>query len=550
LLEEVVGEAEEHELLPRLSGVTQTLQEQLLTLPKDKPGRTTALRYVSALREILGGAEPPPAEVAPEVLKERRLIGAHVGVVTSSVTGRKEDYSQYQPRGRYTKNEALGRYFVASLYAARAGFALRDSAATGVTPAMADEQTQAALLIARTIAGNEGLREEYGRLDRLLAIVAGNSDDISPGELLEFSGETAEQGNGGVAAVRRRIVDSARSAGRLPRIVGGIVDSGKLEKGVSVAEATISFRLLGQRFSPDSAAIQTLVYDRVTDYRGKGVPFTMTTIAGRSVRGFPTVFDLMASLGSVRSAQILAKTNDSNYTNYDHGIGEAGRLMRQAARNPKSLDEMNLRLAYRLAVLPGGEVLNAAIGAWTQNRHVMLLYAKQSYTPTSKAIRVEPPASERTDARLETAPELYGDMIENLYTLETVLERPVLRQRVERFIALLRTVREIGYRQDGGERSGRDVTELNDIDITLKSIIGRQDRPLAVDIHTEPNSGQVVEEGIGFPRVVNHERLRGGRFDCYEFKQPMDKRLTDEMWEKLLGEGMLPRSTTALTGGF
>jgi hypothetical protein len=252
----------------------------------------------------------------------------------------------------------------------------------------------------------------------------------------------------------------------------------------------------------------------------------------------------------VRSAQILAKTNDSNYTNYDHGIGEAGRLMRQAARNPKSLDEMNLRLAYRLAVLPGGEVLNAAIGAWTQNRHVMLLYAKQSYTPTSKAIRVEPPASERTDARLETAPELYGDMIENLYTLETVLERPVLRQRVERFIALLRTVREIGYRQDGGERSGRDVTELNDIDITLKSIIGRQDRPLAVDIHTEPNSGQVVEEGIGFPRVVNHERLRGGRFDCYEFKQPMDKRLTDEMWEKLLGEGMLPRSTTALTGGF
>jgi hypothetical protein len=72
---------------------------------------------------------------------------------------------------------------------------------------------------------------------------------------------------------------------------------------------------------------------------------------------------------------------------------------------------------------------------------------------------------------------------------------------------------------------------------------------MAVDIHTDPNSGMVVEEGIGFPRTVNRKELRGARFDCYEFKQPMEKRLTDEGWVEMLQSGVRPRSITSIVTG-
>lgn len=267
------------------------------------------------------------------------------------------------------------------------------------------------------------------------------------------------------------------------------------------------------------------------------------------MRGFPTVFDLMASLGSRLSRQILTSGEETNFNGYEKGLSEAGRMMRRAAHNPRSLSDMNLRLAFRLAIIPGGDSLNSAIGAWIQNRHSMLLYVKQSYTAMSKAIRVEAATPKRTDAYLEPAQDLYGDMIENLYTLTTLLETPALRQRVGRFTTLLREVREIGYRQQEGEHSGKDIAFLNNIDATMKETIGLQDRPLVVDIHTEPNSGLVVEEGIGFPRTVNRRELRGARFDCFEFKQPMDKRLTDEAWHDMLKAGTRPRSTTNIITG-
>lgn len=548
LLEKVVGEAEEHEILPRLKSVVLALQKNIVAVPGSRPGRNGALRHVSVLRGLLGTSELPPADVAEQVQNELRLIAGHAGVMASPVTGVKEDYTQFIPRGRYARNEALGRYFLASLYAGRSGFALKDSAATGVSPAMADEQTAAALLISQTIMENEEIRVQYERLASLLTLIAGESDDISPAELLEFASGNGEE-KVTLTTTRNRIVAETMRAGRLPRIIGGIVDKARLEKGVSLAEATISFRLLGQRFTPDSAAIQTLVYDKVTDYQGKGNPFTLASISGHTVRGFPTVFDLMASLGSRLSRQILTSGEETNFNGYEKGLSEAGRMMRRAAHNPRSLSDMNLRLAFRLAIIPGGDSLNSAIGAWIQNRHSMLLYVKQSYTAMSKAIRVEAATPKRTDAYLEPAQDLYGDMIENLYTLTTLLETPALRQRVGRFTTLLREVREIGYRQQEGEHSGKDIAFLNNIDATMKETIGLQDRPLVVDIHTEPNSGLVVEEGIGFPRTVNRRELRGARFDCFEFKQPMDKRLTDEAWHDMLKAGTRPRSTTNIITG-
>ena len=66
---------------------------------------------------------------------------------------------------------------------------------------------------------------------------------------------------------------------------------------------------------------------------------------------------------------------------------------------------------------------------------------------------------------------------------------------------------------------------------------------IIADVHTDPNSGRVLEVGTGNPYVIyvvvqDHNgklRLtRGGAFSYYEFKHPMTNRLSDEEWHEML----------------
>lgn len=68
------------------------------------------------------------------------------------------------------------------------------------------------------------------------------------------------------------------------------------------------------------------------------------------------------------------------------------------------------------------------------------------------------------------------------------------------------------------------------------------------DVHTDPNSGEVLEEGVGRPSVIlvaviiNGELIltQGGVMSYYEFTWPMDDRLTDETWQEMLDLGDEP----------
>ena len=66
---------------------------------------------------------------------------------------------------------------------------------------------------------------------------------------------------------------------------------------------------------------------------------------------------------------------------------------------------------------------------------------------------------------------------------------------------------------------------------------------IIADVHTDSNSRQVLEEGIGYVNlIVVAYKLPDGRIlvgagpimSYYEFKHPMNARLTDEKWRDLL----------------
>lgn len=69
---------------------------------------------------------------------------------------------------------------------------------------------------------------------------------------------------------------------------------------------------------------------------------------------------------------------------------------------------------------------------------------------------------------------------------------------------------------------------------------------LVADVHTDPNTMEVLEKAVGNPHIIivavpiNGQLVRGGTFSYYEFTQPVSNRLTDEAWREMLDQGNEP----------
>jgi len=520
---------EEKTIYPAYGEMIKGLMKRLRTEKKESRGHKTALAYVTVLQKLLDPKALVPKEVSDRVHSELKLINEHKGINPSAVTGVKEDYSQYVLRGKYTRSESLKNYFRAVMYGGRMGFYLKESKATGVTSALADEYTEAALMMSRILLRDARLKTLYNRIQALLNFFVGTSDDLTPGEYIEAAGMPSPK------EARKRILVEMKRRGRLPRIISvPPADRSRLEPDESMEEAVMGLRLMGQRYTPASDAFQNLVYDRVTDYRGKGSPFTMALINGEKVRGFPTVLDLMAALGSEKAMKIMKGRGDTDYENYETHFKAASSLLRGRAYDPSSLSSMHLKIIDTLLQYKTGEGLNGALGLWIQNRHNLLLYSKQSYTVVAKSVKMYP---KRESAYIEPAVGLYDDLIEALYGISQALERGELTARVNRFRKIIKSLRALAYKQEVIKLEQKDCDYLNSLDRLFGQVVSETDRPVVVDIHTEPNSGMVLEEATGYPIPVFYEQLRGARFNCYEFKHPADRRLTDEAWQEILKKG-------------
>ena len=71
---------------------------------------------------------------------------------------------------------------------------------------------------------------------------------------------------------------------------------------------------------------------------------------------------------------------------------------------------------------------------------------------------------------------------------------------------------------------------------------------LVADVHTDPNSGSVLEEAVGNPCKVyavipfygKQYLAVGACFSYYEFTKPMNQRMTDEEWQALSPRPPMP----------
>ncbi|MFO7650496.1 MAG: DUF3160 domain-containing protein, partial [bacterium] len=240
------------------------------------------IAYLSVPLVLLRPGFEPPSTVADLVRRELALIEGNVPG-TSVVMGYLEDFTQYRPRGHYTRNESFRRYFRAMIYLGRMTFRLRT---TFGTPALAS--TRRAMLLAdafesATTDSGVPVKEPWQRVYDATTYMVGRSDDVLPAEYYRLARRLAGDAPLDQWAVDDRNVlkfcDAARGELARPGVLSDIVDPGQ--------PIPAGMRLMGQRFIPDALVFHNLTFDRLP------------------TRLLPMSLDVMAALGSDRARELL-----------------------------------------------------------------------------------------------------------------------------------------------------------------------------------------------------------------------------------------------------
>jgi len=592
--DETLKDVEEREFIRDINDLTAVLLNDALTQYEEYSGelKEAAKRNVAflAVAQKLSQPEAPvPELVAGPVAGELAKIDAHEGFAPSDIFIYREDYSQYVPRGHYTRSEQLKRYFRTLMWYGRMAFLLKGSDNWGpagealISVEDAKIQTIQAVLLAKSIekvqVGQRTGRELWDRMYAVTSFYVGLADDLTPYEYLwavdkVFGGSfvaTDLQDEEMFFALKVEL-----ALLRSPKINGGtgnvwVIPPITSESLDEVLDKTKGMRFMGQRFIPDSYMFQHLVTPEVLDYTGDAdpIPFSYGVTPIGPQRCYPRGLDVMAILGSDQAKTILVEEGDTDFVDYWLRFDEL-----KAEFDAFDISDWNRNLywgwLYSLRSLIGEfgqgypnfmrteawekKGLNAALASWTQLRHDTILYAKQSYTPPPTSMPPLPPGY------VEPAPEFYGRLLaltrmtrEGLGDLDALSSEA--GERLVNLEGILSRLIEIANKELVNRAlSENDCRYIKSFAERLEgATIGVEEQgvktTLVADVHTYSYESKVVEEGVGHVDLIivacplpdgSVMLAAGPVLSYYEFKHPMSDRLTDEAWRQMLDSPQRP----------
>ncbi len=608
---EILKRIEEEDFYNQLIDMSQAMlakaesDHQAFTQPKLKEAARRNVAYFAVALKLL---ETPstktdfdvPSYVKKEVSEEIKNIEAHQGFMPSAIFNSpgsqnpyQEDYSQYVPRGHYTRSETLKSYFTAMMWYGRMAFLLKGGPDALIAEEDADIATVQASLISAELPGvkvsDYTAKDVWDRIYSVTSFFVGTADDLTPYEYLSslekvFGQEFAPNQLADEAKMLELKADLAQM--RNPEIYGGsgiciVYPPITKEKLYECLSKTKGMRFMGQRFVPDSYMFQNLVSPAVGMYVGKGSPFTMKMTPLGPARCFPRGLDVMAVLGSDRAYEILKQEGDTEYqgkdTSYDAQLKQ---LRNEFAAFTKEDWNRNLYWSWLHALKPllqkyakgyptfmqteawQDKALTTALASWAELRHDTILYAKQSYTPTMTAAPAPP---KPLIGYIEPVPEFYARMLDlTRMTRQGLSQLGVLSREEDYRLGSLEAVLDRSLRiaiseLEGDELTDTDYNFIRGFGKSLDEVIcgveaEGKETTIVADVHTDTNEPpEVLEEGVGYVDLilvaykVPDGRLivgAGPTLSYYEFKQPINNRLTDEAWKELLKSGQTPQRPT------
>jgi hypothetical protein len=574
IFDKMLRDLEREYFIDALKSLTATLvsasHEQFLQLQgttlEDPARRNVAFFAVAGV--LLGMPDPVPTEAADLTSAETALIMAAGGPGISPIWDRAdlpedkkliEDYSQYIPRGHYTKSEELSQYFRAMMWYGRMTFRLRDTF-----------ETQRALLATqalRNASAPDGTPAEtlWKNIYEPTVFIVGKADDLSFTEYGALSDSVFGTGAPVSAfADPAKIAEFLEAAKSLPPPQ---VNSMWVWIWEDKTDATKGFRLMGQRFTLDEYVFGQMIWRNVG---------TET-----KPRGLPKALDFFAALGSEEALGLLRGMGEDQYENFDK---QMTKVRSEVSALQTDTWTQNLYYAWLYSFQPLLSLkdsrfpafmqnpawvrkdLHTALASWTELKHDTILYAKQVMAEMGGGAPNEPP-----HGYVEPNPEAYARLRALAMMTKSGLEnRNILSTttggNLDNLIDLLAFLQSASERELAGQALTDDEYwriqyfggELESFTLAAADREGDtgfrdlsdQKAALIADVATGLDSQgnlAVLEEGIGQPTLIyvvlpdSPYRIgRGAVFTYYEFTVPPAERMTDEAWQAMVAGGTAP----------
>lgn len=509
------------------------------------------LAFFAVANKILDNNVSIPDKANTLVKQELQFINTHEGFNQSPIFGYKEDYSQYNPRGHYTRNDTFKKYFKAMMWYGRMMFRLKSK-----------DETYQALLITTALNRIEKGFETWDKIYQPTVFFVGKTDDLT---IIDYAKLANEVFNKDGKEIPNLI--SLSDPDKLNEFINKAlllkdpqINSSFVRDNQNVVDETKGFRFMGQRFVPDAYMFQQLIHDKVKDrYFAKGL-------------------DVMSILGSDRADQILKNIGENNYLNYDNQIQKLKQEFNNLSINDWS---QNLYWSWLYTLKPLLELktngypdfmlksawqdkdLNTALGSWAELKHDTILYSKQPYSLEATAFiplpeslpqgYVEP--NIKVYLRLKDLTTMLRSGLnsrnltikkvdDKLKNMEELLDKLIDLSKKELTNQPLNE-EEYKWIKEFGKKI-KNISTFEDPDVS-----GETDDKMAIiaDVQTDVNTNKVLEVGVGNPLPIyvivpdstgEPQITRGGVFSYYEFTHNMNDRLTDETWQTMIKQNSLP----------
>lgn len=552
---------ESEKLFEPLKSLTDSMLKKSITLyneiqnPEVKNAALKNIEYFAVAQKSLGMDLPSniPPEAQSAINSEYGLIEKADGKGGSSIFGFEIDYSQFKPRGHYTRNEQFEKYFKAMMWY---GYIPMPLFKNSESKEINKEAVAQALLITYGIFSNVDGSSDVELWEKIYdptVFYVGSTDDLNLYNYKELMVNVYGSNPNLETLLDKENID------RLGREAEKLAEPKIQPQWISTDTPTgKQFRFMGQRYIPDSEILQSLVEH----------PY----------RTVPKGLDVMGVLGSDRAYDLLINRYKENEA-WDEYTERFSSLKQQFEKLPESTWRSNMYYGWlwtlKGLILNYGEgypsfmtntawqdkSLSTALGSWAELRHDTILYAKQSGAECGGD--GEPPVIK---GYVEPNVEVYSRLKwlteyshRNLEEMEILPES--MSYKMERFEELLQFLINCSLKELRNEELSKEeyyqlliygglleglTASLAEDGARWFEITSDTDRNMAVisDIHSVGTN--CLQAGVGpaaqiYAAVPIEGKIyltRGAVFSYYEFMS--DTRLTDEEWQKMFKDGNQP----------
>lgn len=460
------------------------------------------------------------------------------------------DYTQFQPRGNYTRTDALKNYFRCVKWLNTAGVFLDE-----------DESLSRAILMGISLQRSASLKN-YHTFSNITSFLAGDENNLSFNHLLSilsrYKNNTEKEilSKETMATIRTELY----SADPKRMFAAGANDRTQY----FLARKKILFT--AGRYTFDGEILQRLVHISRPEIK----------------RPFPKGLDVFAATGNKTAESILLNEYKENqaWSNYSDTLERLKKKFASFNEWNKSIYNKQMETVLSLQQTSSNHPyfmqmpdwqkknLNTMLASWTELKHDMILYIEQpSGAEMGDGGEVPPP---QKIAYVEPHVAFWNGCINLLKLNKKMLEEnglltEKLQSRNSELIKMAAFLADISQKEISGKMIspkefdslsflGGEVERLTlNIIESNESFISQVNTPekyiaVAADIYTY--NDKCLEETVGMGDeiyvIAQINGLlyltRGGVFSQYEFTQPTSDRLTDEEWQKQLLDNKEPQT--------